>query len=145
MVFCLGFIAARYVGTLTPRPGTEPAAPALVGKVSTPGAPGKSPLISVLLVYLCLTLLVSSLCPHLTLYFPLIYLTPLSMVEVGQAFSNLTAGSSTYPCYICRGLIRESLPPFPQAARDPNHPSVALWVCLIHHSTKNHQVQLSGN
>ena len=142
----MGFIAARYVGTLTPRPGTEPAAPALEGEVSTSGAPGKVPLISVLLVYLCLTLLVSSLYPYLTFYFPFIsYLTPLKMVKVGQAFSNLTAGSSTYPCYIYRGLIRESLRPFPQAARDPNHPSVALWICLIHHLTKNHQVQLSGN
>ena len=36
------FLATRHVGILAPRPGIEPAPPALEGEVSTTGPPGKS-------------------------------------------------------------------------------------------------------
>ena len=45
----------------------------------------------------------------------------------------------------CTGYVRKSFQPSSQAARDLNHRSFALCVCLIHHLINCHQVQLCGN
>ena len=41
--FCFMFFGHRACGLLAPRPGMEPALPALEGEALTPGLPGKSP------------------------------------------------------------------------------------------------------
>ena len=42
-MFCFFFYVSEACGILTPWPGIEPVSPALLGRVSVTGLPGKSP------------------------------------------------------------------------------------------------------